>query len=53
MSLNKTMNNPIISGCKEISNTILTCYAKLSVGKYLPKTKDSTFNVVSVTIEYN
>lgn len=53
MSLNKIINNPVIAYGKELSGTILTCQAKLSVGKYLPKTKDSSFNVVSVTIEYN
>lgn len=53
MNINKIMNNAIISNGKEISNTILTCQGKCSPKKYLPKTQDSCFNTISVTIEYN
>lgn len=53
MSSTKIINNPIIWFSKELSCTILTCHGKLGAEKYLPKTKDTCFNVTSVTIEYN
>lgn len=53
MSSNKLINNPIIGYGKEISCTIIACHGKLGAEKHLPKTKDTCFNVTSVTIEYN